>query len=237
MSFSNNSNNNSNNNHGGQFSNQQQQQQQQHPPQQMQLFMNPQTENLQQLYTLINDLMVHIEQNKKQKALVLHKIDTLSNHLNRDPEKMKESYQKDIVEFDNFLKGKVGTYTMKVNNLGKHQKVEMRKDGSDTSSIEVLKRQNLQLKELLKQEQGDTLQSFNVLGIHEEGIHRIIKALRCDIIDHKKRVHDIVSNKFQNEVVPKEDMEFEAYMENMEDFQKYLKISELCRTLLRTLNT
>ena len=230
MSFSN------NNNHGGQFSNQQQQQQQ-HPPQQMQLFMNPQTENLQQLYTLINDLMIHIEQNKKQKALVLHKIDTLSNHLNRDPEKMKEDYQKDIVEFNNFLKGKVGTHTMKVNNLGKNEKVEKKRDTSDTSGIEILKRQNLQLKELLKQEQSETLLSFNVLGIHEEGIHKIIKALQCDTIDHKRRVHDIVSNKFRTEIVPKEDMEFEAYMENIYNFQKYLKISELCRTLLRTLNS
>lgn len=222
-----------NNNHGGQFSNPQQQQ---HPPQQTQLFMNPQTENLEQLYRLVDDLLTSIDQNKKQKALVLHKIDTLSSHINRDPEKMKENCEKDIVEFDNFIKGKVGTYTIKMNNMEQNDKVDKARVTDDTTAIEILKKQNLQLKGLLKQEQSEALQSFDVLRIHENGIHRIIKALQCDLIDHKRRVYDIVSNKFHKEVVPKEDMEFETYMENIDDFQKYLKISELCRTLLRTLN-
>ncbi|KAG0655414.1 hypothetical protein C6P45_002995 [Maudiozyma exigua] len=222
-----------NNNHGGQFSNPQQQQ---HPPQQTQLFMNPQTENLEQLYRLVDDLLTSIERNKRQKALVLHKIDTLSSHINRDPEKMKENYEKDIVEFDNFIKGRVGTYTIKINNMEQDEKVDEASATDDTTAIKILKRQNLQLKELLKQEQSEALQSFDVLRIHEEGIQTIIKALQCDLIDHKRRVYDIVSNKFHKEVVPKEDMEFKTYMENIDDFQKYLKISELCRTLLRTLN-
>ncbi|SMN18535.1 similar to Saccharomyces cerevisiae YFR008W FAR7 Protein involved in recovery from cell cycle arrest in response to pheromone, in a Far1p-independent pathway [Maudiozyma saulgeensis] len=225
-----------NNNGGNNVVQQQQQQQSQQSQQQQHLFMNPQTENLQQLYTLVQELVEQINQNKKQKAQILNKIDTLSNHINREPEKIKENYKKDIIEFNNFLDMKIGSYSSQGHSIKGIHKVTENGD-SDKDGVEILKLQNKKLKELLESEQRETLRSFEILGLHEEGFHKIVGALRSDIINYRKAVLAMVSGKFQNEVIPKENTEFEVYMDNIDDFQKLLKISELYRTILKILNS
>lgn len=210
--------------------------QQQQQQQQQQLFMNPQTENLDQLYSLVGTLVALVQENKKHKASILSKVDMLSTRINRDPEKVKESYEGDKAVFQNFINGSIGSYSTsaKLNRTDDQLSTDQSEDDTDE---EIVLKQNTQLNAILKDEQMATLNSVKALSYHEEGFHDIIRALRCDVLNHRKLVLEIARKKFNGDLVPKEDDEFGKYMENVDNFDQLLKLSEVFRSLLKLLNT
>ena len=207
----------------------------QHQPQQ-QLFMNPQTENLDQLYSLVGNLVELIQENKKHKSSILSKVDTLSSRINRDPEKRRENYEGDMAVFQNFINGSIGSYS----TSGRLSKEVDQIDigcSADENEDAIVQRQNMQLRTILEEEQKLTLRSVKELSYHEGGFHDIIRALRCDVLNHRKLVLDITKRKFHKELTPKEDEEFFQYMDNIDNFDQLLRISEIFRTLLMLLNS
>lgn len=203
--------------------------------QEQQLFMNPQAENLQQMYNLVGTLMEQLDENKKQKAKILQKIDTLSDSLNRDPDKRRELYQKDMVIFEKFLDRENSSHTAK-HDMRMPCTLDRKIDGSEMNSFQKFKQQNEQLKNILEAERFSTFENFEKLKIHEEGFHRIVISLRQDIENYRSSVLNIVTRNFNNVIVPREDLEFEIYMDNIDNFDKLIEVANVYRALLKLLN-
>lgn len=208
-----------------------QQHQHQQQQQSQQLYMSPQTENLTQMYILVDKVINQLKANKLQKQKLLWNIDRLSSQLNKqimkDPVDC-DNNQNDIVLFNRFLEQRVNL-SEKDNEIS-----ELNYNGSEKdNTISVLRRQNSQLKKTLEAKMRLNKETFDVLRVHEECLSEVVAMLRDDVIKYHETFISKVRNKFHEEMIPKEDEEFNTYLENVQDIQQLISISQTYRSLLR----
>lgn len=213
-------------NSGGEQGRLQQQQQQQ----QQQLFLSPQAENLTHLYSLVEKLITQLNENKLQKQKIVHSIDTLSNKLSRDPEKRRDGYRRDMVIIDKFLQ-------RKHQSNGRSNSIEFSEDlAAEERDLEELRLQNKKLLELLDKSKKKTGEMFQLLKYHEDAFNEVVKALRQDIVRYRSSLLRLVKGKFESELIPLTDAEFNAYIRNIENYNLLLDISEIYRLLAGVLD-
>ena len=99
--------------------------------------------------------------------------------------------------------------------------------------LEVLKRQNLNLRKTLEEYKQTTSESMSLLSYSEDSLNFVVAQLRKNILMHHKNTIKLIRQKFQVETIPLEDEEFKKYLENINDLQKLTDISHTYRLLLR----
>lgn len=204
---------------------------QQQQQQSQQLYMSPQTENLTQMYILVDKVVNQLKVNKLQKQKLLWNIDRLSTQLNKQILKQPvdcNNNKNDIVLFNRFL-------DQRVNLSEKDNEIcELDHKGSENdTAISILRRQNSQLKKTLEAKLNLNKETFDVLRVHEDCLSEVVAMLRDDVIKYHEISITKVRNKFHEEMIPKEDEEFKTYLENAQDIQKLISISQTYRSLLR----
>lgn len=202
--------------HGQSQSEHQQHQQQQ---QQQPLYMSPQTENLNQMYVLVERLVNQLQANRKEKERVLRNVDVLSKQLNSHLP--SEKGRNDAVLFDRFLSQRVALSD---------------KDLSETTSAnttKALQRQNEQLRRVLDAKKNLNAETMGVLRVHEDALEQVVALLREDVARYHQSFVDRVRDKLNTELIPLEDKEFSLYWDNINDVQQLIQLSEIYRSLLR----
>ncbi|CCK68976.1 Far7p KNAG_0B05430 [Huiozyma naganishii CBS 8797] len=199
----------------------------QNPPlehlQRQQVCMSPQNENLQYMYHLIETLRNQLIENRDQKNSILKSIGTLSTRLERDPERKRESNEKDIIIFKEFLaRNKTGQGSQPIPKC-------------EEDRTKYLALQNKHLRELLGKKTLETEASLQLLNHHESMFAEVVKHLREDIANFHSMVRLQVKSGIGNKLLPLEDEEFKIYLENTEDLQKLFELSKLYRALLKLL--
>ncbi|CAL9728100.1 factor arrest protein 7 [Monosporozyma unispora] len=190
---------------------------------QNQLYMSQQNENLEYLYSLIKQLMVQTKHNQQLKDNILESIDTLSNKLNRDPEKKSDNIKKDIFLFELFLS----------RNSLNSQNGAVNEDTQNESNDDLsnLKLQNERLHELLRIRKDISFYSVNTLKHHENGLSEVINLLRNDILQYQTSTLEQIRAEFTNILLAHEDSEFKQYLSSIEGIQKVFDIIKLYKTV------
>ena len=205
-------------------------QQQQQQQQQQQVYMSPQAENLNHMYSLVNKLVLQLRKNQAEKTKILQNVDVLSGSLNRY-EKSEQSHDTtdNIALFNRFLEQR-GRDTI----MGEEQVSDgIEEDREDEAMLETLKRQNAKLRETLEASKQTTFESMDLLKYSENSLKHVVAQLRENTLMYHEETIKLVRQKFQMETVPSEDKEFKIYMENVNDLQELADISNTYRLLLR----
>ncbi|KAL3228496.1 Factor arrest protein 7 [Nakaseomyces bracarensis] len=190
-------------------------------PTQQQLYMTPQSENLSYLYELMDMLMLQLKQNHIEKNKILSNVDKLTLKVNNDNStSLKDDYKGCMNTFDIFLKGQ-----RKANDF---KNVDNREDIKN-----ILLEQNAALKKKYNETESITLENYEILKYHEKSLHEVISYLRADILRDHREMLKVIKEKFNEELVPLEDSEFESYIESIEETQKLMDISKIYRMLLK----
>ncbi|GAV54877.1 hypothetical protein ZYGR_0AS02000 [Zygosaccharomyces rouxii] len=199
---------------------------QQQQPQQ--LYMSPQTENLNYMYSLVRKLMNQLQTNKEKKKQLLWDVDVLSKQLSQkfNKSEIKGKDDLDVVIFQNFLNERGGV-------LDADDDDDKQDSDAGENRLIILKKQNEQLRKIFESKtrlNGDTL---SLLNYHEDALNEIVRHLRVDVLRSHEVFIEKVREKFNGEMIPKEDAEFRVYLENVEEIQKLMDLSNTYRTLLR----
>lgn len=206
----------------------------QQPPQPQQLFMSPQTENLSYMYNLVDRLIEQLKKNKRKKEQLLWDVDILSKQLSR---KFKKSASPayddfDVVIFEKFLNQRHNSIEKKI----RQSEDGKPKSGNRTDAVDkivVLRRQNEELRKVLDSKIKLNVDTFSLLNYHEDALTEIVRFLRTDVLQSHELFIKKVRNKFNDEMISKEDKEFKIYLENIEEVQKLIDFSHAYRLLLR----
>lgn len=192
-------------------------------PSQQQLYMTPQSENLSYLYELMDKLMLQLKHNQAEKNKILENVDRLSAKVNNiNSVTQKEDHKGCLNSFEIFLKGH-----------RKHQP-DIFNDLQEAEDIEdILTKQNVALKQKLKETQLITMENYDILKYHEECLHEVIGYLRADILRDHREMLDQIRHKYNEELIPLEESEFENYIASIEEIQKLMDISKIYRMLLK----
>ncbi|KAH3903216.1 Far7p SCDLUD_000835 [Saccharomycodes ludwigii] len=192
------------------------------------LYMNPQTEDLTQLYELMNNLKSVLSDNEKRRNNVLKGIDLLSYTLMREQDKEgtsnvnNKTFQRDINNFDLFIK-----------NCGKKPTiVKSTTDTLNSDSLFTLTQQNKQLKEILEITESENNQYVHVLSMYNNGLSDIIKLLRTKIYRQNIELYSKLSQTFKTQLFDKQDIITMEYLNGIDDYTILLEISDLYRALL-----
>lgn len=195
--------------------------------QSQQLYMSPQIENLSYMYSLVEKLMDQLQTNKQKKKQLLWDVDVLSKQLSQrfNKREVEGKDDPDVVIFQKFLNER--------DNLpdGDDSDKQDFEEGADR--LTILKRQNELLKRVFESKtrlNGDTL---SLLHYHEDALNEIVGHLRSDVLKSHEVFIEKVREKFEGEMIPKEDEEFGVYLANVEEMQKIMDFSNVYRLLLR----
>lgn len=191
------------------------------PPQApQQLYMTPQSENLTHLYKLLEQLIQQLATNNEKKENILVAVDTLSNRVNSSEISVNDHYSSSARLIQQFL--------------DRIDPVPDSQSSKDKNRVEeTLRQQNKQLKEILLNSQSITRESYDILKYHEECLHEVIGHLRADILKDQRKVVNEIRTRFNKDVKALEDIEFQSYIDNVNEIQKLMDISYVYRTLLR----
>lgn len=192
----------------------QQQQQQQQP-----LYMSPQAENLSQMYLLVEKLVKQLQANRQEKQRVLWNVDVLARQLNKKSE--SDFGKNDIVLFNRFLSQRA------------QPSVEDTRADLNDSRDKVLELQNERLRKVLEDKRTLNRETMRLLREHEDGLEQVVTLLRGDVMRYHQMFIRRVQKKFNEEMIPREDHEFELYLDNVKEVQELMDISKLYRVLLR----
>ena len=102
--------------------------------------------------------------------------------------------------------------------------------------MEELRLQNKKLLELLDKSKKKTGEMLQLLKYHEDAFNEVVKALRQDIVRYRSSLLRLVKGKFESELIPLTDAEFNAYIGNIENYNLLLDISEVYRLLAGVLD-
>lgn len=172
------------------------------------------------MYLLVDKLVKQLQTNREEKERILRNVDVLSKQLNKQPP--AESGRTDAVLFDRFLSQRV--------TLSEEDKTDTA-DAADM--VKVLKRQNEQLHKVHDAKVNLNRETMDVLRVHEDSLEQVVALLREDVAEYHKSFFSRVQNKLSKELIPLEDKEFSLYMDNVNDTQQLIQVSELYRYLLR----
>lgn len=193
-----------------------------------QLYMSQQNENLKYMYTLISQLRTQTKQNQHIKDNIMECIDTLTNKLNRDPEKMSDNINKDICIFKLFLDR---------NSVNIAPLAATPDDIQEPNEyLFQLKIQNKMLQELLAKRKQISSCSVLTLKHHEDSLSKVINLLRDDILQYQTSTLQEIRQQFSNIILNYENMEFQEYVENTEELQKVFHILKVYRIICSLLD-
>ena len=120
---------------------------------------------------------------------------------------------------------------------GKSNSVKFSEDlSAEEQDLMELRLQNKKLLGLLDKSKKKTDEMFQLLKYHEDAFNEVVKALRQDIVRYRSSLLGLVKGKFESELVPLTDAEFNAYIGNIENYNLLLDISEIYRLLLGVLD-
>lgn len=188
--------------------------------QQQPLYMSPQTENLSQMYVLVDRLVRQLQANRKEKEQVLRKVDVLSKQLNK--QSPTEEGKNDAVLFDRFLSQRVALSQNDINETA-----------NDSDTVEILQRQNEQLRKVLGAKTNLNKETMDVLRVHEDALEQVVALLRDDVAKSHQSFVNRVRSKLNDELIPLEDKEFSLYLDNINDVEQLIQVSEIYRSVLR----
>lgn len=207
---------------------------QQHQPQQ--LYMSPQTENLNYMYSLVDKLIDLLKKNKQKKESLIWDVDVLSKQLSKrfNNRELKGKDDFDVVIFQKFL-------DQRDNVLGDEHVSDKDSDSDDIPQncdteedrLTMLRRQNQQLQKILDSKTRLNDDTLSLLDYHEDALNEIVRHLRLDVLKSHEVFIEKIREKFNHEMVPKEDEEFKVYLENIKEVQKLMDLSHAYRLLLR----
>ncbi|SCU80387.1 LAME_0B02894g1_1 [Lachancea meyersii CBS 8951] len=186
------------------------------------VFMSPQTENLDYLYSLVDRVSQQMTENKKKRAALLREIDVLVNEVNRSSLK-KPPRDTDFEVISSFLKQR---------NIQVQEPVTHR-SRSDAEEIENLREQNSVLKSMLQEKSNNNNEMLTLLKVHEGCLSDVVSLLRRDVLSYHQGLINKCRELYQDRICVLEDEEFKEYMENVTDVQELLDMSEIFRLLLR----
>ncbi|CCE91023.1 Far7p TDEL_0C01340 [Torulaspora delbrueckii] len=191
-----------------------------HGQQQQPLYMSPQTENLSQMYVLVDRLVRQLQANRKEKEQVLRKVDVLSKQLNK--QSPAEEGKNDAVLFDRFLSQRVALSQKDINETA-----------NDSDTVKILQRQNEQLRKVLGAKTNLNKETMDVLRVHEDALEQVVALLRDDVANSHQSFVNRVRSKLNDELIPLEDKEFSLYLDNINDVEQLIQVSEIYRSVLR----
>ncbi|CCC67420.1 hypothetical protein NCAS_0A08620 [Naumovozyma castellii] len=200
------------------------------PGQQQQFFMNPQTENLTHMYSLVDTLLNQLVKNKAEKEELLRSVDVLSNRITSGTEPKVIEMQQDIVLFTNFLERRISSESKIILNGEDKEIIKNDKE------LYILRQQNSQLQKLLRDSNDSTMNTLDLLKFHEESFIEVVSLLRQDILNNHIKMISIIRKRLENKYEPLRDKEFEKYLKEVKDIQKLMDISELYKDILRVLD-
>ncbi|AAS52391.2 AEL293Cp [Eremothecium gossypii ATCC 10895] len=176
------------------------------------IFMNPQTENLQNLYELVEKLARQLNKNKEQRQRLLREVDVLASKAQRGLG--TSDFRKDARVVEEFLKRRgAGT------------------GGGD--GVESLRAQNSRLRALLAEKQCNNDATLGLLAHHENSLALVVRLLREDVFQHHAALVARCRRAFNERLCAAEDSEFRAYLENATSLQALIDISRVYQALLR----
>lgn len=172
--------------------------------------------------------MNQLQTNKEKKKQLLWDVDVLSKQLSQkfNKSEIKGKDDLDVVIFQNFLNERGGV-------LDADDDDDKQDSDAGENRLIILKKQNEQLRKIFESKtrlNGDTL---SLLNYHEDALNEIVRHLRVDVLRSHEVFIEKVREKFNGEMIPKEDAEFRVYLENVEEIQKLMDLSNTYRTLLR----
>lgn len=188
--------------------------------QQQPLYMSPQTENLSQMYVLVDRLVRQLQANRKEKEQVLRKVDVLSKQLNK--QSPTEEGKNDAVLFDRFLSQRVALSQKDIDETA-----------NDSDTVKILQRQNEQLRKVLGAKTNLNKETMDVLRVHEDALEQVVALLRDDVAKSHQSFVNRVRSKLNDELIPLEDKEFSLYLDNINDVEQLIQVSEIYRSVLR----
>ncbi|AET40517.1 Far7p Ecym_6125 [Eremothecium cymbalariae DBVPG len=180
------------------------------------MFMNPQTENLKNLYDLVQNLSELLNKNKQERNKLLREIDVLANRMHQSVS--PKDYAKDVRVFDIFLK---------------RRGIECEGNGEEGINLEYVWEQNKRLRAVLDQKSMLNRETSRLLGYHENSLAQVVKLLRDDVFKYHIELIEKCRRVFNEKVCQIEDLEFKAYIENISDIQDLINMSKVYQSLLR----
>ncbi|SCU85050.1 LANO_0C03202g1_1 [Lachancea nothofagi CBS 11611] len=186
------------------------------------VFMSPQAENLEYLYSLVDKISQQMTENKLKRAELLREIDVLVNESNRLSSK-KQPQDSNLPVIANFLKQR----NVYVKDVTHHS------DNQDDVELECLRRQNSLLKAMLRDKCSNNNETLALLKVHEGYLSDVVSLLRRDVLSYHQALIGRCRALYEERVCMLEDEEFRRYMENISDIQELMEISEIFRLLLR----
>lgn len=187
--------------------------------QQQPLYMSPQTENLTHMHSLVEKLVKQLQKNRNEKEKVLWSVDVLSKQLGEHSASNRG--KNDVVLFDRFLNQRLPSDSTDNDHL------------SDKDRVSTLKRQNEQLHRILQAKKELNKETMDVLRVHEDSLEQVVALLRADVVNYHKTFVEKVRQKLDDELIPLEDEEFSSYLDNINEIQELMLVSELYRDILR----
>lgn len=187
--------------------------------QQQPLYMSPQTENLTHMHSLVEKLVKQLQKNRNEKEKVLWSVDVLSKQLGEHSASNRG--KNDVVLFDRFLNQRLPSDSTDNDHL------------SDKDRVSTLKRQNEQLHRILQAKKELNKETMGVLRVHEDSLEQVVALLRADVVNYHKTFVEKVRQKLDDELIPLEDEEFSSYLDNINEIQELMLVSELYRDILR----
>lgn len=185
------------------------------------LFMSPQTENLEYLYSLMDRISQQMTGNKKKRADLLREIDVLVNEVNRSGNKQR-AHDPNVGVIRNFLK---------------HRNVDLEEitepNDEEDKELRQLRMQNTELKKMLVDKCHSNNETLSLLKVHENYLSDVVSLLRRDVLSYHQELIGKCRLLYEDRVCTLEDSEFKAYMENISDLQELLDVSQVFRMLLR----
>ncbi|SCU81923.1 LAFA_0C07998g1_1 [Lachancea sp. 'fantastica'] len=187
------------------------------------VFMSPQTENLDYLYSLVDKVSQQMTENKNKRAELLREIDVLVNEVNRTSSK-KAPRDTNWAVISNFLKQR---------NIQVDDTAMTQSNRSEAFEVEKLQKQNQILKAMLEEKRGNNNEMLALLKVHEGCLSDVVSLLRRDVLSYHQGLISKCRELYEDRICVLEDEEFKQYMRNVSDVQELLDMSEIFRLLLR----
>ncbi|SCU90799.1 LADA_0F06480g1_1 [Lachancea dasiensis] len=186
------------------------------------IFMNPQTENLEYLYSLVRKIAQQMKENKLKRNDLLKEIDVLVKEVNSSQPKsgMRDP---NLSVISNFLKQR-------------DIDVEDRRQRSDTTSdpeLACLQEQNAILRKMFQEKCCYNNETLALLKVHEEYLAEVVSLLRGDVLSYHQSLVEKCREIYDGRLCLLEDEEFGHYIGGIDNLQELLEISEIFRGLLR----
>ncbi|EDO15494.1 hypothetical protein Kpol_467p6 [Vanderwaltozyma polyspora DSM 70294] len=209
-----------------------------------QIYISPQNENLSQLYLLLDTLVNQIEENKKIKEGLLSKIDNLDscireNKISKNKATIDNgsntstdtnasntttnSFKQDITIFQNFIDRSSPSL-----NEG---------DSGSNDQLEILRQQNVHLKNILDNRININERSFNELSNSEDSLMYVTEILRQHVyVSHLDSIK-ILKSALNDKIYASHEQESQTYIDTIDELDKLMAISKCYSSLLKILPT